>query len=215
MANNDKNNIDEIHISVEPGTRTADLVERLEKESFSKVTTPGDIKKLVKFYVGQTIQSVKEDDKKYILRPEKVNVEDHSMDSAVHSYQKGECNAEEFVELLVANMKLELLKHRTDQNKGGACGHGFGPNPMMGGMNPMMGGTPNSSFGASITASLMSGGSIDTLDKLMIIKTMSERLESETAGIELECAHKITNCVLDSISEIALSKKTEPSKEEK
>lgn len=204
MANNDKNNVDEIHISVEPGTRTADLVERLEKdERLSKFTTPSNIKKLVKFYVAKTIQSVNEDVEKHILHPEKVNVDDHFMDSAVHSYQEGECNAEEFVELLIANMKIELLKRRTD-NKGGAGGYGFGPNPMMGGMNPMMGGILN----------LMSGGSIDTLDKLMIIKTMSEKLESETAGIELECAHKITNCVLDSISEIALSKKTEPSKEE-
>jgi len=215
MANNDKNNIDEIHISVEPGTRTADLIERLEKdERLSKVKTPGDIKKLVKFYVGQTIQSVNEDVEKHILRPEKVNVVDSSMYSTVRSYQKGECDAEEFVELLMANMKLELLKRRTD-NKGGAGGCGFGLNPMMGGMNPMMGRIPNSPLEAIITANLMSGESADILDKLMIIKLLSETLESKTAGIELECAHKITNCVLDSISEIALSKKTEPSKEEK
>lgn len=205
---------DEITVKVKGGTRTADLIERLEKdELFSKVTTPEDIKKAVKFYVAQTIQSMEDDNRLYTIKPEDI---DCSTLSEVKDFKDGLSTAKQFVNALVK--ELTLRKHMSNPFMGmgmpGAMG-GMGMNPTMG-MGSM---TPNNNlFGAGALAKMMSGESPDTLDKLMIMKTMSEQIEKDTIGTELECAHNITNTIYDSISKISLSKKSDISaknKEEK
>lgn len=88
---------------------------------------------------------------------------------------------------------------------------GMGANPMfqiptmgMGGMNP----ATNGLFGAGTMAKIMSGENSDALDKLMILKTMAEHLEKESVGVELECAHDVSNSIYDAISKISSSKKS-------
>ena len=84
----------------------------------------------------------------------------------------------------------------------------------IGGMNP----ATNSLFGAGAMVKMMSGENPNTLDKLMIMKTMVEHLEKESVGVELECAHDVSNSIYDAISKISLSKKSDiraKNKEEK
>jgi len=207
MAKNEQNfderYTDEVIVKVKGGTHTADLIERLERdERFSKVTTPEDIKKVVKFYVAQAINSMEDDAKMYTVKPEDIKSANIAGLSHLKCFKNGTCSAKQFVNKLVDDILREQRdKWKTAVSRAesyGMCMPGMmAPNPN------------NNLFGAGNFIKMISNNPPDTLDKLMIMKTMSEHLEKDTAGVELECAHNITNTIYDSISEISLSKKSD------
>lgn len=221
---------DEVVVKVKGGTRTADLIERLEKdEIFSKVTTPEDIKKVVKFYVAQAINSMEDDAKLYTVKPEDIESSNIAVLSHLKCFRDGLCSAKQFVNKLVDDMTLREQRDSMNRMAESLGRGGFGMgipgmganNPMfqtptmgMGGMNP----ATNGLFGAGTMVKIMSGENPDALDKLMILKTMAEHLEKESVGVELECAHDVSNSIYDAISKISSSKKSDiraKNKEEK
>lgn len=238
--NTDEDTVEVSTVEVKDGTHIADLIKKIEKDSvFSRVTTPEDIKNAAKHYVVLTIQAMKDDAKLYTVKPEDIVASSNiTVLSHLKNFRDGLCSAKQFVNKLVDDMTLR--EQRDSMNRMadslGMGGFGWQTPGMMGGMgipgmdaNKPMFKTPtmgmgrmnpatNGLFGAGAMVKMMSGENLDALDKLMILKTMAEHLEKESVGVELECAHDVSNSIYDAISNISLSKKSDiraKNKEEK
>lgn len=228
--NTDEDTVEVSTVEVKDGTHIADLIKKIEKDSvFSRVTTPEDIKNVAKHYVALTIQAMKDDAKLYTVKPEDIAASSNiTVLSHLKNFRDGLCSAEQFVNKLVDDMTLRDQRDSMNRMAESLGRGGFGMgipgmganNPMfqtptmgMGGMNPA-----NGLFGAGTMVKIMSGENSDALDKLMILKTMAEHLEKELVGVELECAHDVSNSIYDAISKISSSKKSDiraKNKEEK
>ena len=183
----------------------------------------------MKFYVAQAINSMEDDAKLYTVKPEDIEPSNTTVLSHLKCFRDGLCSAKQFVNKLVDDITLreqcDSMIRMADLL--GRDGFGMGI-PGMGANNPMfqtptmgmgeMNPATNSLFGAGAMVKMMSGENPNTLDKLMIMKTMAEHLEKESVGVELECAHDVSNSIYDAISKISLSKKSDiraKNKEEK
>lgn len=226
--NTDEDTIEVSTVEVKDGTHIADLIKKIEKDSvFSRVTTPEDIKNAAKHYVALTIQAMKDDAKLYTVKPEDIVASSNiTVLSHLKNFRDGLCSAKQFVNKLVDDMTLREQRDSMNRTADSLGMGGFGPGwqtpGMMGGMGIpgmyRMNPATNGLFGTGTMVKIMSGENPDALDKLMILKTMAERLEKESVGVELECAHDVSNSIYDAISNISLSKKSDihaKNKEEK